>query len=910
MLDSGKGGSLHRVRLFREEGFERRRCEGCGRWFWTLHPDRRTCGDTPCDEYSFIGRPPTRKRLSLKEVERSFLSFFERRGHEVIGRYPVVARWRDDIFLTIASIANFQPWVTSGQVPPPANPLVVSQPSIRLNDIDNVGRSGRHLTLFHMGGHHAFNSRRERIYWKDRTVELCHEFFTKELGIRGEELNYVEDFWEGGGNAGEDFEVNARGLELATLVFMRYEVVGKEYRKLPLQIVDTGYGLERISWISQGSTSVYEAVFGPLLRSLEKEAGLERPPEELLELHSRTAGLIDVESGRDLALLRERVAERSGWSREQLDRWMVPLEALYAIADHLRCLAFMLGDGITPSNTREGYLARLVLRRTLRLLREAGLKLSLSELMSMELDFLSHPELERRREYILKVVELEERRYAEAMARGRRLVERTLLSLKSQASSLPQEKLFEFYDSHGLPPELVREVGKEMGVEVEVPEDFYIKVAERHASGVKAEAEEGRKEERLPRTRLLFYENPYLKEFRARVVLSRGNEVVLDRTAFYPEGGGQEGDAGILEGEGKRAEVVEVEKVGEAVLHRLASNPFKPGDEVTGKLDWERRSSLMRHHSATHVLLEAAKRVLGDHVWQHGAQKYPGWSRLDITHFKRLEPHEVAEMERRANEVILANLPIRTSFMDRNEAERKYGFALYQGGVVPGKKLRVVEVAGWNTQACAGTHCGSTGEIGMLKILRTERIQDGVERLEFVAGKAALEEIRKREEERERLGSLLGVQEEGLEQAVVKLVEERKLLQKEVEALRKKLASLASPAMRERGTRVGEFLVIREEMEGAGTEEMIKLAEEMSRDPNTVVILGSAGRVASLVLAAGEKAVGRGVDCGAVASLAAKALGGGGGGRKNFGQGGGPRTEGLREAMERAFESLRKCLEG
>ncbi|MEM2977762.1 MAG: alanine--tRNA ligase-related protein, partial [Candidatus Hadarchaeales archaeon] len=312
MQGSKKAGSLYRVKLFREEGFERRKCAGCGRWFWTLDPERRTCGDTPCDEYSFIGRPPTRKRLSLKEVERSFLKFFERRGHEVIRRYPVVARWRDDIFLTIASIADFQPWVTSGQVPPPANPLVVSQPSIRLNDIDNVGRSGRHLTLFHMGGHHAFNTREKRVYWNDRTVELCHEFFTRELGIKGEDLNYVEDLWEGGGNAGEDFEVNARGLELATLVFMRYEVVGKEYRKLPLQIVDTGYGLERISWISQGSTSVYEAVFGPLLRRLEREAGVERPPEELLELHSRIAGLIDVESGRDLALLRERVAERSG----------------------------------------------------------------------------------------------------------------------------------------------------------------------------------------------------------------------------------------------------------------------------------------------------------------------------------------------------------------------------------------------------------------------------------------------------------------------------------------------------------------------------------------------------------------------------------------------------------------------
>ena len=905
MKGGGKAGTLYRVRLFRERGFERKKCERCGRWFWTLNRERTTCGDTPCDEYSFIGKPLTRRKLKLEEVERTFLGFFERRGHRVIRRYPVVARWRDDIFLTIASIANFQPWVTSGLVPPPANPLVVSQPSIRLNDIDNVGKSGRHLTLFHMGGHHAFNSRRERIYWNHETVEFCHDFFTEELGVREEELNYVEDFWEGGGNAGEDFEVNAGGLELATLVFMRYEVKGGGYRRLPLRIVDTGYGLERICWVSQGSTSVYEAVFGPFLRELEKRAGIERPPAEVLELHSRVAGLIQVEKGRDLALLREKVAERSGRNKEELDRWLGPLEALYAIADHLRCLAFMLGDGITPSNVREGYLARLVIRRTLRLREEAGLELSLPELMDRALDFLSRPELEERREYILRVVELEERRYRETLERGRRLLERTLSSLPA-GSPLPEEKLFEFYDSHGLPPEIVREVGREKGVEVKIPEDFYIRLARKQEVGRKRE-EEG---EKLPRTKLLFYEDPYLREMEAKVLFSRGNEVVLDRTVFYPEGGGQEGDCGFLEGEGKRAEVVRVEKRGEAVVHHLSSNPFRVGERVKGRIDWERRSSLMRHHSATHILLEAARRTLGPHVWQHGAQKRPEGSRLDITHFKRLEPEEVAEIERRANEVILSNLPIRTSFMDRNEAEERYGFVLYQGGVVPGRRLRVVEVEGWNVQACAGTHCRSTGEIGILKILRTERLQDGVERLEFVAGKAAVEEMRRREEERERMARLLGVPKEEVERAVERVVEERKLLQKEVEALRKRLVSLASPALRQRGERIGEFVVVKEEMGEVRTEEMIKLAEEMSKDPYTVVILGSSGRVASLVLAAGEKAVERGVDCGALASLAARELGGGGGGRKNFGQGGGPRVEGLAMAVRKAVEEVRKVLGG
>lgn len=244
---------IYHVDLFKRKGFERKRCTGCGRTFWTLDSNRSTCGDTPCDEYTFIGNPPTKRKYTLAETEKTFLKFFERHGHKAIKRYPVVARWRDDIFLTIASIADFQPWVTGGLVPPPANPLVVSQPSIRLKDIDNVGRSGRHLTLFFMGGHHAFNSRQRKVYWTDKTVELCHQFLTNELGIRSDEISYVQDIWEGGGNAGEDFEVIIRGLEVATLVFMHYVGEGGKYSPLPLQIVDTGYGMERLAWLSRGT---------------------------------------------------------------------------------------------------------------------------------------------------------------------------------------------------------------------------------------------------------------------------------------------------------------------------------------------------------------------------------------------------------------------------------------------------------------------------------------------------------------------------------------------------------------------------------------------------------------------------------------------------------------------------------
>jgi len=204
------------------------------------------CGDAPCDKYEFIGNPATKKKYDLYQIQKIFKDFFQKNGHTSIERYPVLAkRWRDDVFLVGASIYNFQPWVSSGMVEPPANPLVVAQPSIRLNDVDNVGRTGRHMTCFTMGGHHAFNTPDNHVYWEDETVKYCHDFI-KHIGINPEEITFIESWWEGGGNAGPCYEICVRGVELATLVFIQYRTLpGGKREKIPLTIVDTGYGLER-----------------------------------------------------------------------------------------------------------------------------------------------------------------------------------------------------------------------------------------------------------------------------------------------------------------------------------------------------------------------------------------------------------------------------------------------------------------------------------------------------------------------------------------------------------------------------------------------------------------------------------------------------------------------------------------
>ncbi len=196
---------------FKKLGYIKQTCKNCGNDFWSIS-ERETCGDAPCDEYQFIGNPATSQSYDLFSIHDIFIRFFQERGHTPTRRYPVLAkRWRDDVFLVGASIYNFQPWVTSGQVKPPANPLVVAQPSIRLNDVDNVGRTGRHMTCFTMGGHHAFNSENDQIYWDDETVKYCHDFITH-LGIDEEEITFIESWWEGGGNSGPCYEVCVRGL--------------------------------------------------------------------------------------------------------------------------------------------------------------------------------------------------------------------------------------------------------------------------------------------------------------------------------------------------------------------------------------------------------------------------------------------------------------------------------------------------------------------------------------------------------------------------------------------------------------------------------------------------------------------------------------------------------------------------
>jgi len=908
--------------FFDEYGYVRKRCPRCGEYFWTVNPDQRLCGESTtygCADYTFINNPPTSRKYTLSEMRESFLSFFERKGHERIKPYLLVARWRDDLYFTNASIIDFQPYVTEGIIPPPANPLVIVQPCVRFPDIESVGSTfGRHLTIFEMGGHHAFNYPEKQVYWKDETIRFHHEFVTKVLGIKDEEVVYKEGIWSGGGNAGPDVESIIRGLEVATLVFMKYKVVDGKFIDLPIRTVDTGYGIERFTWLSQGCISGFEAIYGGLLEKIKTMAGIEVPDEKLLADISRVSGRVAISKTSSRMENWRKVAQRVGVDAQELSRMIDPLVDVYAVADHTKCLTFLLAEGVVPSNVREGYLTRLLIRRTCRLLRNLSIENRLFDIVEMQIAFWSRdfPHLKEMHGEVMDLLSIEKEKYDETLSRGRSLVQRMIREHKSKGvSEIPLEDLVNLYDSHGLTPEVVGEIAEGEGIKIRIPENFYGYVAERHIAAPKKERSpvtEGIRDIKdefsdLPETGKIYYEDAYMKEFKAKVLRVSGNRVVLDKTAFYPEGGGQPADQGLLEFSRVQSKVEDVQKVGGVIVHFLEGAVPKEGSEVRGIIDWKRRISLMRSHTATHIIMGAARRILGEHVWQAGAQKGVKQSRIDFSHPKRLSFEEIRKIESLANKIVMENRPVETAWMPREEAERKYGFRIYQGGVVPGREIRIVKVKDWDVEACGGTHCRSTGEIGVIKIIRTERIQDGVERIVFSVGESAVNAIQESEKKISQIADILNVPPEKLEHTVDNIVSELKSLRKEKEKLTNCLAAYLAEKWLSSSEEINGVKLVSKiiSVKEADVDLLIKVsAEIVKREEKAVSALICVGNNAQLVVNVGKEALKLGIDARKIAREMGLKLGGGGSGRPNFAQGGGTRIEGVEEAIEKAKEVI------
>lgn len=850
------------------------------------------CGDAPCVEYSFIGKPLFSKPMNLDEAREAFLSFFEEKGHTRIDRASVVARWRNDIYLSIASIAVFQPHVTSGSSKPPANPLTISQPCIRLNDLESVGRSGRHLTTFEMMAHHAFNNEEEKIYWQNHTVELCHELYTS-LGLEGSKITYKENPWVGGGNGGEALEVLAGGLELATLVFMDLEedpegdieIKGIKFRRMPRSIVDTGYGLERLVWASQGTSTIYEAVFPEAVSYLTQRANLEeilKNASSLITENAKLCGVLSIDYGSDLTELRQMVLDRlkilgHKLSLSEFTSIIEPLEKLFAIVDHCRSLVFMFGDGIVPSNVKAGYLARMVLRRTVLLLRDLGVPEALPDLVSHHIDNFSktYPELKANKPHILDMVDLEIARFNKTLERGRRTVKRAL-----DSGGINQEKLLDLYDSQGLPPSVVSEFAEAQGHSITVPDGFLAMVADRHQGDSKEKAKNLDFID-IASTNLDFYQDMEKRIFSSKVLYSSSNQICLENTLFYPEGGGQLSDIGTIEWGNKKIQMVNAQKIGDVVVHNL-EGPLPPvGTIISGVVDDSHRSGLSRHHTATHLIGAAARKILGTHVWQAGASKSPDKARLDITHHKRISREVIERIEAHVNELIIEDYPINTNFYSREEADSKYGDTLYQGGAPKYRDVRVVEIPGIDAQACAGTHVSSTSHVVAVKVLRTERVQDGVERIEFSAGPDAIKASQKERALLEETAEELGVPMDQAPSAAQKFVKEWKELRNRVSSLEKELAALKSSDLD--GEKIGDLIFYSQDMGEADFAEAQKLVRQITSKKDTLVAIGCFKNGRGMVILAKSDSVNQ--DCGTLLKSALSSVGGSGGGKESYAQG-------------------------
>ncbi|MBI5636095.1 alanine--tRNA ligase [Candidatus Micrarchaeota archaeon] len=771
----------YEVEVFKKEGFSRRVCPKCGKGFWSL--GKVTCGDSSHEEYSFFKPKPLDE--TYVGFWKKFEAFWKKNNHEILPRYPVLSRWRDDLYFTIASIVDFQR-LENGRVAfeYPANPLMVPQMCLRFPDIANIGITGRHFSCFMMAGQHSFNYPKQG-YWKDECIRLNYEFLTKVLKADKEELTYGEDVWSMPDFSafGPCIESFSKGSELVNSVFMQYRhSQGNEFTELDTKAIDVGWGFERLLWYYRGDYTAYDAVFPKELEFMKKQSGF-KPNKELLNRYAKLSASLDVDSVLNLREEKQKIASMLGISLDELEENISPMQGLYAIADHSRALLFALSDGALPSNTAGGYNLRILARRAFGFMKEYDFSFEFFKLLEMQAKELKplFPELEESLDSIAKTLDCEEKKYYSTLEKAKKIAGEII----SRGERLSVEKMATLYESNGVTPEILEKAAREKHAQIDVPTNFYDAITSRHVMEKKAVK---KTELAAPITRAVYYEDNDLESLDATVAAVKDNLVALDQTIFYPEGGGQVGDTGFIDS----ARVVDTQKSNGIILHYLDSkkiNEFKVGQKVRLKLDAQRRKQITLHHSATHLVIQGAHRVLGKQVWQAGSKKTEDEGHVDITHFSKPSRRELDEIELEVNKAVKQALPIEVKEFDRGAAEKKHGFRLYQGGGAIGRKIRVVDIGehSYDVQACGGTHAKNTKELGLVKITGAESVQDGVVRLHYKAGQKALEQIQKDEEILEKTTELLAVSKDQLPNAVEKMIAEWKAARKELEKAREEL---------------------------------------------------------------------------------------------------------------------------
>jgi alanyl-tRNA synthetase len=873
--------------------------------------------------------------MKSAEIRNRWLKFFASKGHDVIPSASLIP-YNDPSLLWInAGMAPLKKYFDGSEIP--KNPRMAnSQKCIRTNDIENVGKTARHHTMFEMLGNFSIGDyfKREAIHWaweflteelgfeKDRLYVTIHTeddeafgIWTNEIGLPTERICRTEDdnFWDiGEGPCGPCSEIfydrkpelgkdetfhpdnhnGERYLEVWNLVFSQFNHnADGTYTELPKKNIDTGAGLERLaSLLQNGETNFDTDLFLPIIEETSRLAG--KPYHEKLE-------------------------------------WDI---ALKVIADHIRTVTFSVGDGALPSNEGRGYVIRRLLRRAVRYGKVLGIeKPFMYTLVKVVGEIMGehYPEVVQKREFIERVIKAEEERFHVTLADGETLLAEILTRIKGEGGKvLPGEEAFRLYDTYGFPIDLTEDICAEQGITID-REGF-----EKALNEQRERARAARKDVASMSVQTNLYDElnlesdfvgyteaaspaqvlAIIKDGQVITEAHEGDEIelFLDRTPFYAESGGQVADIGLITvGESAILQVTDVQKAPNGHnLHKakVLSGTVAALATVEASIDYERRASITRNHTATHLLHKALREVLGEHVAQAGSLVGPDRLRFDFSHLSAMTPEEMAEVERRVNEQIWANEKVEISEMPIDEAKKLGAMALF--GEKYGEIVRVVKAGDYSIELCGGCHVRSTGEIGLFKLISESSIGAGIRRVEAVTGKGAYEYVVAQERLLQEAAGKLRANVNDLPNRIEHLQANIKELTKEIEALKGKLAAGEVKNLLDKMTEVKGVPFLAAKLDGVDMDGLRSIADDMkNRIESGVIVLGAAtGEKVSFVVAVTKDLNGRGIQAGKIVKEVAAVTGGGGGGRPELAQAGGKDVTKLQEALDQAASILEGML--
>ncbi|MEM3845831.1 MAG: alanine--tRNA ligase-related protein [Candidatus Parvarchaeota archaeon] len=568
---------------------------------------------------------------------------------------------------------------------------------------------------------------------------------------------------------GPCLESYSKGLELVNNVFTEFGYANGKINELDGKVVDVGWGFERLLWYYTGLDNAYEATFANVLKKIRGGSSVDFDTA-LFRRFAAVSGEFDVTEMKNPSEIENRILKNSGIAKSEYENKIKLMQATYAILDHARTLLFAITDGALPSNMGGGYNLRVILRRALSFAEEYKLKLDFNEIAELIASDMKplYPELSDSLDTFDKVMSIEKERYAKSMANATQIAERMI----SAGRRISARELKTLYESNGITPEMLSEIAAKKGTAVSIPEGAYKDILEGDFAKPEKRGKIDIELPKLPKTEKLYYD--FATEAKAKVLFAKGKYIVLDKTPFYPEGGGQAADTGVIDG----IKIGDVQKIDDVIVHIAdddVEGRLRPGMSVDASINEERRNRLISHHTATHLISAAARAILGKHAWQEGAREEPEKAHIDISHYEKLTEKEVEEIEATVNDELRNGIKVQVREMKRNEAESKYGFAIYQGHGVPSKIMRIVSVTSGNgslidAEACGGLHAvGRENLIRMIKIIDSYRMHDGVDRIIFVAGDAAIDYFRKEHKELDLISKSLNSEPENAYDTLLKL---------------------------------------------------------------------------------------------------------------------------------------------